>query len=246
MVIKRNGRTKNECFKMKNKISGVYKITNIVTHVFYIGSSNDCDKRIKDHFKKLQDQKHANLKLQNAFNKHGIENFKFEILEIIIKNKGESSLDFRKRLAKNNEQHYLDTLLFAQEYIKKENKKFELLGYNIRPIADTCQGLNPWNKGLTKENDQRILLSTTKGGLTKRNVKKKRGICNACGGEFALNILYSCHNEKCYNRKKYLDSLREKKKLRKQIKYKCDRCQIECTKTNLIRWHNNNCKSLIK
>lgn len=60
--------------------SGVYKITNQINSKFYIGSSNNLKRRKSAHFSLLKNGKSHNLILQNAVNKYGIENFKFEII----------------------------------------------------------------------------------------------------------------------------------------------------------------------
>ncbi len=61
--------------------SGVYKITNLINGKFYIGSSKDLNRRKKDHFRILSKGTSHNKILQNAVNKYGIINFKFEIIE---------------------------------------------------------------------------------------------------------------------------------------------------------------------
>jgi len=60
---------------------GIYKITNITNENFYIGSSCRLSMRRSQHFKELKENKHCNRHLQNAYNKYGEENFKFEVLE---------------------------------------------------------------------------------------------------------------------------------------------------------------------
>lgn len=65
------------------KISGIYKITNKTTNKFYIGSSNNVHHRWNyGHRGNLNKGIHSNLKLQNAWNKYGEDNFIFTILEI--------------------------------------------------------------------------------------------------------------------------------------------------------------------
>lgn len=66
---------------MAKKICGVYKITNIVNWKFYIGSSKDIEHRWRQHKNQLNENQHGNLYLQNAWNKYGGANFKFEIIE---------------------------------------------------------------------------------------------------------------------------------------------------------------------
>lgn len=64
--------------------SGIYRIINIVNGKFYIGSSKNLEKRKKEHFRELKANKHANAKLQHAYNKYGKDSFKFEILEHVV------------------------------------------------------------------------------------------------------------------------------------------------------------------
>lgn len=64
-------------------MSGVYKIVCLLTGKMYIGSSVNINKRFKNHIWYLQKNKHSNEYLQNAWNKYGEQNFKFEIVEII-------------------------------------------------------------------------------------------------------------------------------------------------------------------
>lgn len=66
---------------MANKICGVYKITNTANGKFYIGSSKDVKNRWTQHRNALNDNKHGNPYLQNAWNKYGVQSFKFEIIE---------------------------------------------------------------------------------------------------------------------------------------------------------------------
>jgi group I intron endonuclease len=78
---------------------GVYKITNIITKEFYIGSSKRLDYRRWGHLHKLRKNKHKNRHLQDSYNQYGEQAFKFEILEITNEN-----------VLKQKEQYYLDTL----------------------------------------------------------------------------------------------------------------------------------------
>lgn len=59
---------------------GIYRIYNQKTGDFYIGQSTKLETRKYTHFLELKNNKHHNPYLQNAYNKYGVENFKFEIL----------------------------------------------------------------------------------------------------------------------------------------------------------------------
>lgn len=61
--------------------SGVYCILNLVNGKHYIGSSMNVSERIKCHTKLLMRGSHHSKKLQNSWNVHGFENFRFDILE---------------------------------------------------------------------------------------------------------------------------------------------------------------------
>lgn len=62
--------------------SGIYRIQNIRTGDFYIGSTKDFSKRMVLHYNLLRRKKHHNARLQNSFNKHGESVFIFGIVEI--------------------------------------------------------------------------------------------------------------------------------------------------------------------
>lgn len=67
-----------------SRITGIYKLTNLINGKIYIGQSRDIANRMRYH---IQDSKRVNDKrgqnpLYEAMRKYGHENFKLEILEI--------------------------------------------------------------------------------------------------------------------------------------------------------------------
>ncbi len=60
-------------------IVGIYRIVNKNTQVAYVGQSQRCKKRIKEHFRQLKNKEHPNPRLQNSFNKHGEKAFFAEV-----------------------------------------------------------------------------------------------------------------------------------------------------------------------
>lgn len=66
--------------KTYNKVPGIYKITNMINGKIYVGSSTNLYQRNRSHNHSLIHNKHANAKLQNSVNIHGLENFVFEII----------------------------------------------------------------------------------------------------------------------------------------------------------------------
>ena len=61
--------------------SGIYYLKIKGTEHSYVGSAKDLRKRLNSHRTALKRQNHRNNKLQNCYNKYGIERLTFEILE---------------------------------------------------------------------------------------------------------------------------------------------------------------------
>lgn len=64
------------------KISCIYKITSITTGRIYIGSAINYDRRKYMHLWFLKKNRHHSIFLQNNFNKYGIDDLIFEIIEL--------------------------------------------------------------------------------------------------------------------------------------------------------------------
>lgn len=146
--------------------NGVYQIRNLRNSKIYIGSSSfDLDRRWMIHQRGLRAKKHHSVKLQNAWLKHGVEAFVFEILEKCLPGQ-----------CVEREQFYLNELLFAN----CNDARFDQLGYNICREARSClgikrsqttkekirvaqQGINGNNARLTEEQVKEILLLRLEG-----------------------------------------------------------------------------------
>lgn len=70
----------------------IYYIINIQTKKRYVGKTINLEHRLKCHFKDLEKNKHHSHKLQRAYNKYGVNNFKVEYQLIEVKNEEELSL----------------------------------------------------------------------------------------------------------------------------------------------------------
>ena len=79
--------------------SGIYQIINLITNKSYIGSTKDFKNREWQHFNMLERNKHSSKKLQRSYNKHGKNNFKFEVI-------ARCPTEYLIKL----EQYFLDTL----------------------------------------------------------------------------------------------------------------------------------------
>ena len=93
-------------------ITGIYTITNILNNKIYIGFARNIDKRWIRHRKDLKNNSHHCKHLQDAYNKYGKDNFKFEVLVKCEK----------QFLA--SEEHYWSNMLGLYD---------ENYGYNTRP-----------------------------------------------------------------------------------------------------------------
>lgn len=68
-------------------MGSIYIIHNIKSNTIYIGATTQKPEyRLRQHRKLLISKKHDNPRLQHSFNKHGIDNFEFDVLENDINN----------------------------------------------------------------------------------------------------------------------------------------------------------------
>ena len=81
----------------KKKISGVYKITNIITGDFYIGSSKNIKYRWANHKCSSVHKQRPNSKLYKDMSSYGLDNFTIEVIE--------ETTDLH-----NREQYYIECL----------------------------------------------------------------------------------------------------------------------------------------
>lgn len=79
------------------KQAGVYKITNNITKDFYIGSTNNIQRRFIQHRYNGSDKGRKHSNLYNDMRKYGLDNFSFDVLELTD--------NYRE-----SEQFYIDTL----------------------------------------------------------------------------------------------------------------------------------------
>ena len=92
------------------KVAGIYKIINKIDGKIYIGSSNNIDRRWRQHTSALNNQRHENDYLQRSWDKHGKESFEFLIIEEVT----------------------VETLLIREDYWIQEFKSFDrMYGYNL-------------------------------------------------------------------------------------------------------------------
>lgn len=105
----------NNNISVDNNQSGIYRITNKLNGKFYIGSTSNMRKRMREHMSNLRRGIHVNDHLQHAFDKYGEENFAFEVYEYV----------------KN-----IDDLLTVEQRVLDDLKPYDdEVGYNISEYA---------------------------------------------------------------------------------------------------------------
>ena len=138
--------------------TGIYKITNTNTNKVYIGSAVNIELRWKEHLNDLKKGLHHSIKLQRSFNKHGVNSFKFEIIE---------QCD-RKDLIKH-EQAYIDLLKAYSEGYNSSPTAGSRLGSGQseetkKKISDSLKGRPSPNKGVVASQATRDKLSKARKG----------------------------------------------------------------------------------
>lgn len=143
------------------KISVIYCIFNTSNGKFYIGSTKNFYKRIGDHKRNLQNQKHFNIHLQNSFNYYGESNFKILIVELCPEN-----------ILLYREQYYLDSLL--PNYNMSKISSSPMKGRKHTEI--TKEKMRIKSKGRIYLQEFRDKISKSKKGIKKKpeSVEKMR------------------------------------------------------------------------
>ena len=141
----------------KNNIkSGIYAIINTVNGKRYIGSAVNLRKRKAQHKLNLNKGIHQNIILQNAWNKHGSDNFIFVVLEYC------SSDTLLKK-----EQHHIDTKA----------------DYNICPTAGNTLGMKHTEEAKEKiKESKRNLSAEARARMVAAHKGTNQGEDNPCFG----------------------------------------------------------------
>ncbi len=172
---------------------GIYKIINMIDNKVYIGQSTNIKNRYCSHKSDLKNNKHPNNHLQNAYNKYGKNNFKFEIIYIC----NEKDLDKKE--------------IYWINFYNSTNRKY---GYNLdsggtihkHHSEETKQKISKLNTGkkLTEEHKEK-LSKAHKGKKISEETKKK--LAETSRGN--KNTLGRHHTEEA--KQKISDKLRERK-----------------------------------
>ena len=143
-----------------NKQCGVYEIFNMVNGKSYIGQSANIIQRLSKHKSELRHNKHQNLHLQNAWNKHGEHSFLFNIVEYCNVDELDDIETYYINIwnLTNNQYGYnIESGGHLNKVLSQETKQ---------KISKTKQGCVPWNKNQTNVYAQETLqkMSNAKEG----------------------------------------------------------------------------------
>lgn len=105
----RRNEIKREFKEMKSK-KGVYQIVNLVNHKIYIGSSRNLDSVFNRIRFELDHGSHRNQLLQEEWKQFGMDQFQFEVLEVLDEKERELGFAEAVKTLEAKEQIWLEKL----------------------------------------------------------------------------------------------------------------------------------------
>lgn len=167
-------------------MTGIYKIENLVNGKVYIGQARNIDRRLNNHLQELIKNIHGNQYLQNAWNKYGEENFKFEPIEECL----ETELDEKEIYwidyygGVNSENTYnLRAGGYCGGALSEVSK--QKISKTLKERAYTHPA---WNKGLTRETDERVTKYSMKPGEFHHTEETKQKISQLIKQKYAEGV----------------------------------------------------------
>ena len=165
------------------KISAVYKITNTITGDFYIGSSNNVERRWKEHKYPSIWKRYPNSQLYLNMQKYGVDKFIFEILaEVEADSLKETEQQFIELLKPTYNSNNADGLNIerSKEYMKQYQKTDKYKEY-----------MNEYQKSDKYKEYMKQYQKTDKGkeSQKKANKKYKSQLCYYNGETLTLDAL---------------------------------------------------------
>lgn len=145
------------------KISGIYKITNIVNGNFYIGQSVDIESRWKSHLYELKKNIHGNEHIQRAWNKYGSNNFTFEIIE-----------ECENDVLNNRELYWMNELKPQYNIAGGGDSIYTMLESTKKKISESQSGYNNYWYGKKLSIEHKKKLSEIKKGKPNGLLGRKR------------------------------------------------------------------------
>lgn len=140
-------------------ISGVYRIVNTITGDYYIGSSNDLEKRKRNHFCKSSWKQNPTKPLYKAMKQYGKDNFLFE--PILLCKPEELKKYEQIAIEKYNPKYNVYTAytgLTREQYSKQYHKQYNkensdsIKQYKKQYYEENIDSIKQYQKQYNKEN----------------------------------------------------------------------------------------------
>ena len=148
------------------KIIGVYKITNTITGDFYVGSSKNVKLRWAEHKRQSAWNKQPNNQMYLDMQKYGVDNFDFQILEVVepeeLKEKEQKFIELLKptynsirangwdiERYKESKKEYRKSDKGKESHKKANNKYYsQLCSYNGETLTLNALRKRFWKQGI--------------------------------------------------------------------------------------------------
>lgn len=155
---------------------GIYAITNIITGDFYIGSSVELRRRLQSHRRHLDMNFHRNAHLQNSWNKHGKDNFAFEILLLCDRS---STLLYEQLLIDGlrpalNIAKSVTAPMLGHVHTEEHRRRLSESHKGIHPTEETNRKLSEANRGERHRMFGKHHTDETKRKISEANTGKQR------------------------------------------------------------------------
>lgn len=126
------------------KLSGIYRIINIINNKCYIGSAVNLKLRLQKHYYELNKKIHNNKHLLRSYEKYGENNFKIEILEIFETINYNELLNLEKEYIKffNSIELGYNQILDNSNYFKNLNKTAKHIENNKKLCSKPVYAIN--------------------------------------------------------------------------------------------------------
>lgn len=156
--------------------SGIYKIVNKIDGKYYIGSSQNITKRWYSHKTHLKHNKHWNSYLQNAYNKYGVDNFEYIIVEYVnVSELLKVEQVYLDECKNNPDTNYMITYDATAPMRGRTSWNKGMKGLMPPAWNKGKRGIQAWNRGksLTEEQKQHLRLKSNQQFT--EEFKKKHG-----------------------------------------------------------------------
>jgi group I intron endonuclease len=172
--------------------SGIYKITCEITNKFYIGSSQELNRRKVYHFNRLRANKHPNPHMQNSYNLYGEQSFEYEVIKYcdVVELLKEEQLILDKYI---NTGVLFNVALIAGASFRNRRHKKETIEKMKKSAGRAWEGKNLSNEHKTKIAEKRIQFTREKGlrKLTDNQVKEIRKLKESGVGDRTIAKMFN-------------------------------------------------------